>query len=67
MMDGHYVIVLDNYFTGSPDNLEQWVGHRNYQFIRHDIIEPISLEVDQIYHLACPASPVHYRVSDNVL
>ncbi len=63
MADGHFVIVLDNLFTGSLKNIQHWVGHPNFEFRRHDIIEHISLEVDQIYHLACPASPVHYRVS----
>jgi UDP-glucuronate decarboxylase len=58
---GHEVICLDNFFTGAKRNLRQWHGHPNFELIRHDITEPIRLEVEQIYHLACPASPVHYQ------
>src|SRR5512143_2422089 len=58
---GHEVISLDNYFTGSKQNLEPLRGHSRLEMIRHDVVEPIMLEVDQIYHLACPASPVHYQ------
>ncbi len=61
MAAGHEVICLDNFYTGSKRNLLQWLGHSSFELIRHDIIEPISLEVDQIYHLACPASPQHYQ------
>ena len=61
MADGHDVICLDNFFTGRKDNIAQWLGHPNFELIRHDITEPIRLEVDRIYHLACPASPVHYQ------
>eukprot|EP01038_Epipyxis_sp_PR26KG_P015581 gene15581-21043_t len=61
LREGHYVIVIDNYFTGKQSNLDHWRGHNNLELIVHDIIKPIQLEVDQIYHLACPASPVHYR------
>lgn len=61
MMQGHRVIVIDNLFTGRAQNVQQWVGHPNFQFIIHDVVEPIMLEVDQIYHLACPASPPHYQ------
>jgi UDP-glucuronate decarboxylase len=61
MKDGNDVICLDNFYTGSKRNIHQWNGHSNFELIRHDITEPISLEVDQIYHLACPASPVHYQ------
>ena len=50
------VICLDNYFTGSKSNIKQWLGHPNFEIIRHDVTEPIQLEVDQIWHLACPAS-----------
>jgi UDP-glucuronate decarboxylase len=57
----HEVICLDNYFTGSKANLEQRRGHPRLELIRHDVVNPIMLEVDQIYHLACPASPVHYQ------
>jgi nucleoside-diphosphate-sugar epimerase len=62
MMAGHHVIVLDNMFTGRQKNVGHWLGHPNFQLIIHDVIEPIMLEVDQIYHLACPASPPHYQV-----
>ena len=55
------VICLDNYFTGSKSNIQQWLGHPNFEIIRHDVTEPIQLEVDQIWHLACPASPIHYQ------
>jgi UDP-glucuronate decarboxylase len=61
MMQGHHVIVLDNMFTGRKKNIAQWVGHPNFQLIIHDVVERIMLEVDQIYHLACPASPPHYQ------
>jgi len=61
MTAGHHVIVLDNMFTGRQRNIIQWLGHPNFQLIIHDVIEPIMLEVDQIYHLACPASPPHYQ------
>lgn len=58
---GHYVICLDNNFTGSMDNIQYIKSHSNFEFIRHDITLPIYLEVDQIYHLACPASPSAYQ------
>ncbi|WP_298611879.1 UDP-glucuronic acid decarboxylase family protein [uncultured Thermosynechococcus sp.] len=61
MEAGHEVVCLDNYFTGTKRNLLRWLGHPNFELIRHDITDPIRLEVDQIYHLACPASPVHYQ------
>jgi len=58
---GHEVICLDNYFTGSKKNVEHLMDNRRFELIRHDIIHPIYLEVDRIYNLACPASPVHYQ------
>lgn len=61
MNDGHEVICLDNFYTGKKHNLRQWLDNPNFELIRHDITEPIRLEVDQVYHLACPASPVHYQ------
>lgn len=61
MMQGHEVIVLDNFFTGQKKNIEHWLQHPNFSFIVHDVIDPMMLEVDQIYHLACPASPPHYQ------
>ncbi|MEB3206036.1 MAG: UDP-glucuronic acid decarboxylase family protein [Vampirovibrionales bacterium] len=57
----HEVICLDNFFTGSRANIAHCLQHPNFELIRHDVIEPILLEVDQIYNLACPASPVHYQ------
>jgi UDP-glucuronate decarboxylase len=59
--EGHEVLCLDNFFTGSKDNISHLLGNRHFECIRHDIINPIYLEVDQIYNLACPASPVHYQ------
>eukprot|EP00252_Welwitschia_mirabilis_P013025 TRINITY_DN2878_c0_g1_i1.p1 TRINITY_DN2878_c0_g1~~TRINITY_DN2878_c0_g1_i1.p1 ORF type:complete len:428 (+),score=68.08 TRINITY_DN2878_c0_g1_i1:240-1523(+) len=58
---GDSVIVIDNFFTGRKDNLVHHFGNPQFELIRHDVVEPILLEVDQIYHLACPASPVHYK------
>jgi len=58
---GHDVICLDNLFTGSKRNIEHLLGELNFEFIRHDITLPIYLEVDEIYNLACPASPIHYQ------
>ena len=62
LMDaGDEVICLDNYYTGRKVNVSQWFGHPRFELIRHDVTEPIRLEVDRIWHLACPASPVHYQ------
>lgn len=61
MNQGHEVICLDNFFTGHKRNILHWMDNPYFELIRHDITEPIRLEVDQIYHLACPASPVHYQ------
>jgi UDP-glucuronate decarboxylase len=61
MNDGHEVICLDNFYTGKKQNLLPWLDNPNFELIRHDITEQIRLEVDQVYHLACPASPVHYQ------
>jgi len=58
---GHEVLCLDNFFTGGKDNIRHLLGHDHFELIRHDIIMPIELEVDHIYNLACPASPVHYQ------
>ncbi|XP_019443026.1 PREDICTED: UDP-glucuronic acid decarboxylase 1-like [Lupinus angustifolius] len=58
---GNEVIVIDNFFTGRKENLVHLFGNSRFELIRHDVVEPILLEVDQIYHLACPASPVHYK------
>ena len=61
MASGDEVICLDNYFTGRKHNLLQWHDHPRFELIRHDVTKPIDLEVDRIFHLACPASPVHYQ------
>jgi UDP-glucuronate decarboxylase len=58
---GHEVICLDNFFTGTKGNIAHLMGSRGFELIRHDVIQPILVEVDQIYNLACPASPVHYQ------
>ncbi|KAK0584931.1 hypothetical protein LWI29_021071 [Acer saccharum] len=58
---GDEVIVIDNFFTGRKNNVVHHFGNPRFELIRHDVVEPILLEVDQIYHLACPASPVHYK------
>jgi UDP-glucuronate decarboxylase len=57
----HDIICLDNFFTGSRDNILHLMDNHRFEVIRHDIIQPILLEVDQIYHFACPASPIHYQ------
>lgn len=59
--NGHEVICLDNFFTGDKENIRHLMSNPNFELIRHDLIQPILLEVDQIYNLACPASPVHYQ------
>ena len=61
MEAGDEVICLDNYFTGRKSNIARWIGHPRFELIRHDVTEPIKLEVDLIWHLACPASPIHYQ------
>ena len=60
---GHEVICLDNLLTSSIDNIEHLLGSGNFKFIEHDVTEPIRLEVDEIYNLACPASPMHYQAN----
>lgn len=58
---GHDVICVDNLFTGSKRNIEHLLGMTNFEFLRHDVTLPLYLEVDEIYNLACPASPIHYQ------
>jgi UDP-glucuronate decarboxylase len=55
------VLCLDNFFTGSKRNILPFMGHPHFELIRHDVVSPLLLEVDEIYHLACPASPIHYQ------
>jgi len=59
--EGSYVICLDNYFTGQKRNIFHLMENKHFEVIRHDLVNPIFLEVDQIYNLACPASPIHYQ------
>ncbi|HLA09950.1 MAG TPA: UDP-glucuronic acid decarboxylase family protein [Pyrinomonadaceae bacterium] len=59
--EGHEVLCLDNFFTGRRENIFHLLDNQRFELIRHDVIEPILLEVDQIYNLACPASPIHYQ------
>lgn len=59
--DGHEVICLDNYFTGNKENVSHLMNHHRFELIRHDITEPILMEADWIFNLACPASPIHYQ------
>ncbi|ORX90249.1 NAD(P)-binding protein [Basidiobolus meristosporus CBS 931.73] len=61
MIMGHEVIVVDNFFTGNKRNVQHWIGHPHFELVRHDVVDPFMIEVDQIYHLACPASPPHYQ------
>jgi UDP-glucuronate decarboxylase len=58
---GHEVLCLDNFFTGQKENILHLMENKKFELIRHDITEPILLETDQVYHLACPASPIHYQ------
>ncbi len=61
LADGHDVIAIDNLFTGRKINIGQLLGNPRFEFVRHDVIDPFKYEVDQIYNLACPASPPHYQ------
>ncbi|MBW3041372.1 UDP-glucuronic acid decarboxylase family protein [Prochlorococcus marinus] len=61
MRSGEKVICLDNFFTGSEENIKHWIGHPYFELIPHDVTDPIKLDVDRIWHLACPASPIHYQ------
>ena len=61
LAEGHEVVCLDNFFTGSKANIVHLLDNKTFELIRHDVTEPILLEVEQIYNLACPASPVHYQ------
>lgn len=61
LAQGHEVLCLDNFYTGRKENVQPLVNHPRFEIMRHDVCQPISLEIDAIYHLACPASPVHYQ------
>ena len=61
MRKGHEVICIDNFSTGSKENIIQWINNPNFELIRHDITIPIQIEADNVWHFACPASPIHYQ------
>lgn len=61
MRRGEEVLCVDNFYTGSKKNISEWINNKNFELIRHDVTEPLRVEVDKIWHLACPASPVHYQ------
>ena len=61
LQNGHDVICLDNYFTGNKSNIRHLLNNHQFELVRHDVIEPFYAEIDEIYNLACPASPVHYQ------
>ena len=61
LADGHDIICVDNFFTGTKRNIEHLAGHPRFELIRHDVTFPLYIEVDEIYNLACPASPIHYQ------
>lgn len=63
LQEGHEVICLDNFFTGRKSTIRHLLGHPNFELLRHDVVDPFKVEVDQIYNLACPASPVHYQIN----
>lgn len=63
IQDGHHVLCLDNFFSGSRDNVQALIPLPEFELLRHDITQPILLEVDRIYNLACPASPIHYQTN----
>ena len=61
LLEGHEVVCMDNFFTGRKCNIAHLLGNPYFELMRHDVVDPFKLEVDQIYNLACPASPVHYQ------
>lgn len=61
LLEGHTIYCLDNLYTGSMDNIQRFMDNPNFNFVNHDITKPYDVEVEQIYNLACPASPVHYQ------
>ena len=63
LADGHDVICADSFFTGTKENIRHLLSHDHFEFIRHDIVDPLRVEVDQIYNMACPGSPVQYQIN----
>ena len=61
MTDGHSVVCVDNFLTGQRRNVERWIDHGRFELLRHDVTLPLQVDVDEIYNLACPASPIHYQ------
>lgn len=61
LKEGRHVICLDNFYTGTRENIKEFLNLKNFELLEHDIVDPIEVKVDQIYNLACPASPVHYQ------
>lgn len=61
LKDGNDVICVDNFYSGTKDNISHLIGNPNFELIRHDVCLPLYVEADEIYNLACPASPVHYQ------
>jgi UDP-glucuronate decarboxylase len=61
LKDGHEVVCLDNFFTGTRTNVEHLLDNHRFELFRHDVTTPLTMEVDEVYHLACPASPIHYQ------
>jgi UDP-glucuronate decarboxylase len=61
LADGHNILCVDNFFTGSKRNIEHLIGHPRFELMRHDVTFPLYAEVDEVYNLACPASPIHYQ------
>jgi UDP-glucuronate decarboxylase len=61
LADGHYVFCVDNFYTGAKSNIARFLGNPHFELLRHDVVTPLFVEVDEIYNLACPASPIHYQ------
>ena len=61
LSEGHEVICVDNFYSSTKQNIQHMMGNPSFEFIRHDVTFPLYLEVDEIYNMACPASPVHYQ------
>lgn len=62
LAQGHEVLCVDNFFTGTRSNVEHLIGNPRFELMRHDVALPLYVEVDEIYNLACPASPIHYQL-----